>query len=130
MNVEYLVGSALGVGLLAIGFLIGFFVNIRITPVHPKENGMSSALILFKQTADKVIGEAASSRTCMDGIIGDLLKTNGLLCDKVLACTDGALERMRIERPEPQIPIAFPSQQPRIDNPDMVIPDRLNDPHG
>lgn len=102
----------LGVGTLVycVGALTGYLFRSCHQPPTPEENGFRSALALYKQTTDKAIGECAETRSFARDMVSRLLDQNDAYANKVLAVTDGALDRMRIEREDGPRPKVDPSR--------------------
>ena len=129
---EDFVGFALAVLVFAAGVGLGWTFPVRDRkPPTPRESGLGSAVLLFKSTTDKVLMETAAQREFTSKILDGLLDTNDAFANKILTITDGALERMRIERDEPApagpAPFVDINQPDPYRQPDVSIPDRRND---
>lgn len=127
---ESFVGMALGIALVAVGFGLGVLFRFHRVPPAPKSDGLGSAVILLKQVTDKAQAECAAQREFATDIVTHLIDSNDKLANQCLAISEGALERIRIERenppPTPREPFVDGFRADPGTPPEVVIEDRRN----
>lgn len=126
---EWFVGMALAIGVFVCGFGLGVLFRFHRHPPAPKESGLGSAVLLFKSTTDRVLTETAAQREFASGIVTELMATNQAFANKMLAITDNAMERMRLEggeKPRPRVDPANTLADVILGErtPEFSIPDR------
>lgn len=116
--------------IFSIGVAAGVSIRWHRSIPVPKESGLGSAVLLFKATTDKVLSECAAQREFATDIVTHLIDSNDKLANQCLAISEGALERIRIERenppPTPREPFVDEFRADPGTPPEVVIQDRRN----